>query len=231
MSFARTDRNSFLEYKVSSTSELVNQVQTNPAVLGRYERYYAKSGPEIIAYFKTLHIGYLQSDAVYRVFSIPPSGYVKVHNQKLQRGLRVFLDPSNKPVLVWLCGNPLTGNDSYMPKSGAAMSPMAPTPATVSLTAPTTVQVMPPMAEALAPSVPPIPNLPAVVQPEVPVTVLVPPPAGGGGLSALAAIPAFAGIWLAHSGGGGTTQAVPEPSALIALAVPALGLLLRRRRR
>ncbi len=109
MAAEKTPPGSFLVYRASSTSQLIDQVKNNPTVAKRYARHFGKSQSELAGYFeKNLEV--LTLDRPYKVKSyyIGRSGKVYTKTKLLPKGSVVFATPNDGPVLSWSCGNPLT---------------------------------------------------------------------------------------------------------------------------
>ena len=102
----RPDINAFLNHKVSNTHDLVTQVRKDPQVANRYERHFAMTRQQVIDYLATLHRENLANSARYTVYSVPPSGVMKMHYETLRKGTPIFADPKGHPTLIIKCGNP-----------------------------------------------------------------------------------------------------------------------------
>ncbi len=223
---ARTERNSFFSYRASTVPQVVHELETRPTVLGRYERFFAKSGPEVIAYIKTLHVGKLPTTAMFKVYSIPPSGYLKVHMQFLKKGTPVFMNKYNQPILMVICGNPLI-MPSLPTESMNNMQPMAPTPIPSKIQGPSVTTPAPPNAEALVPPVPPVPTVPTPTPPAT-----VPVPVAHSSSQPWILIPLAAGAFIAsnhHSSP--PPKPVPEPASIISMLGAVGGLAWSKRRK
>ena len=235
---ARPDLNSFVNRKLSDTQSLVTQIKTDPVVADRYERHFGMTRQEVLSYVGNLHRGPLPQTGSYTIYSVPDDGHVKMHVATLKKGEPMFLDASDKPILIAKCGNPVVMGPSQVRKG----NPMALAPTEESSTrefAELTPRDSLPEGEAMlmamAPAVPEI--VPPVVVPDVPPTAapmtMVPVTAtggGGSGLPFLAALPLLFPFIHGHGGGpGGGTAPVPEPATMIALGVGVAGLVRRRR--
>lgn len=108
MAIARPDRNAFLNQRVTNAAQLLNQVRNDAEVSDRFQRHFAMNHKEVLAYFSGLKLARLTAPRTYKVYSIPPGGYVKMHVQKLKLGTPVFADMFGNPILIAKCGNPLT---------------------------------------------------------------------------------------------------------------------------
>ena len=95
---ARPDLNAFIDKSVRTTPELVSHVRSNSEVRDRYMRHFAMTGSEVVSYLKTLHPATLQSDGIYRVYSVPVGGVLKAHTEKLKKGQKVFSTADGTPV-------------------------------------------------------------------------------------------------------------------------------------
>src|SRR4051812_9818895 len=79
-------RNSFLYESVHTTSGLIDEVQSNPQVRDSYERHFSMTEDQLYTYLRTLHPMRLQSDQVFTIYSVPPTGELKAHTQRLKKG-------------------------------------------------------------------------------------------------------------------------------------------------
>jgi len=71
-------------------------------------RHFRMERVSLLKYFATLHADHLYLSHQYVVYSVPMSGTLNAHLQKLKRFDRVFETPDGIPVLRCICGNPLT---------------------------------------------------------------------------------------------------------------------------
>ncbi|RYG23357.1 PEP-CTERM sorting domain-containing protein [bacterium] len=234
---ARPDLNSFVNRKVTDTKSLVNQINSDPVVADRYQRHFGMTRQEVVAYVSNLHRGALPETGTYTIYSVPDAGYVKMHTAKLKKGEPMFLDPSNRPILIAKCGNPVVMGPSDVRKG----NPMAFTPTGDSSTREftevvpreaspegeaTLVAMIPPVPEVVPTTIVPVTPVPAAPMTMVPVTAT-----GGGfnGLPFLGALPLLLPFIGGGDGNGGGTQAVPEPATMVALGLGAVALIRRRR--
>lgn len=104
----RPDVNSFLDWKVGTLHQLVDQVRKDHVVADRYMRHFAMTSEIVVRYLKQLHLAKLQYTTKTKVYSVVPGGSIKVHSQVLRHGTRVFKDPKGRAILILKCGNPVT---------------------------------------------------------------------------------------------------------------------------
>lgn len=248
----RTDLNSFLDTDVSSTGQLVREVQTRPDVRDRYLRHYGMTANELYSYLGTLRLRNIPEDRVVTVYSVPGSGELRVHKQQLHKGELVFLDPNGNGALLAKCGNPIAQGPTNV-RNMALESPViegSEVLAMQEIPSLTVVPVMlPNLQTAIAMNIPPdtlmdvvsdIPPITTTVVTEQPIAVAPlppapPPPSAGNNNGLLGILPllgggALIGILSSHHGGGGTPIVpAPEPATIVCLTVGALALLKRRR--
>jgi hypothetical protein len=230
LAYARPERNAFLNRKVTTVSELINQIRTDKQVRDRYMRHFAMSEDQLVAYLSTLRSTQLKQSGTFHVYSVPEDGVVKHRVTVLKKGEQIFETSDGNPVLLARCGNPLTLGPTT-PYAGNDIQP-------VIVDVPTTE-----MREvAVIPDSLPDQSLVAVVPPsvaEVPIVTATPTPTGtrdipiatpSGGVAPLGILGALGGIALLNTGGGGSSP-VPEPMTIIVLASGAAGLVAKARRR
>ena len=245
----RTDLNSFLDTDVSSTGQLVREVQTRPDVRDRYLRHYGMTENELYTYLWTLRLRGLPEGKVVTVYSVPGSGELKVHKQQLHKGELVFVDPNGNGALLARCGNPIAQGPTNTRNMALALPSIEESDVLVMQEMPNVtvapVMILEPQS-AIAMNVPPdtladvVSDIPptettVVTTPIAPVPPAPPPAIGGGNNGgALGILPllgggALIGILASHHGGGGTPIVpAPEPASIVCLTVGAIALLKRR---
>jgi hypothetical protein len=207
-------RNSYLDKRVNSTADLVQQLQNDPVVMDRYRRHFAMTSEEVVAYLSSLRVSALSKDGVYTVYGVPhSSGDFHAHLRLLKKGEPVFVEADGTPVLQLVCGNPLL----LGPKK-----PVIPNPI-VSATGP-----VEPSKQVVVDSPPtpstgvPTPETPGVQPPLTPVY----PPAGSSNPVALLLGLAGAIGFFPHGHG---PPPVPEPVSMIVIAGGIAAMVARRR--
>jgi hypothetical protein len=227
--------NAFLNRAVSGTSELIQQVQTDPSVRDRYLRHYAMQEDELYRFLAGLRVSRLEQDQTLTVYNVPDSGELRASTRTYRRGTRVFVDSRRQTQMILQCGNPVNRGPEQ-PESLAALEELPDEkPITLAQTHTQNIEILPAHEEdqerlvALAPSytAPLDGDLVAPVAVTTTTTATMP----------VAAVPAVfpwllplaGGALLALGAGGGGAEPVPEPASIIALGA-ATGLLLRRRR-
>ena len=244
----RPDRNAFVDYKVSTVSELLSQVQSDPQVADRYMRHFGMTRSQLTEYFRTLHRENLRKAGTYTVYSIPPDGHVKMHIEHLKKGEPVFADASGNAVLIAKCGNPVTLGPGNVLSPNPNEVEAAPSPTgeeTLKGNTPTELTGPSVGTEDMALTTPAAPTLTEIATP--PTYTSLPPEAptegrpgvfsSGSGIGpTLGALPILGGILIgvgSHGGHGHAPAPVPEPSALVGMliGVGALGMLRSKRSR
>lgn len=255
LSGQRTDLNSFLDVNVSNTSDLVYQVQSRPDVKDRYLRHYGMTEAELIRYLSTLRIKAMPKSETVTVYSVPGSGELRRHKQRLSKGELVFVDKKGHGALLAKCGNPLASGPRNRKNVAVIVPGLEGLPVTQAREIPNIVDAPIAMADPrtmLAMTIPPDTIADEVVTPPIttavvtapnpPLTPAVPPPAGGGGGGSHGGLGGIlpvigggilAGIILPHHGGGGNdgTPIVPAPEPLTCALLAGGALALARRRR
>ncbi len=154
-------RNSYIDRRVTSVSDLVNHVKTDKDVMDRYQRHFAMSDAEVIGYLSTLHIEKLDKDRVFTVYGVPRSnGVIHTHLRLLKKGEPLLVESDGTPVLMLVCGNPLI------------LGPQKPTMGNPVVA---TVSTPEPVRPTGAPDASPVPT-PAAATPAVPGTEQPPTP-------------------------------------------------------
>ncbi|HWA82233.1 MAG TPA: DUF6777 domain-containing protein [Fimbriimonadaceae bacterium] len=210
-------RNSYLDKRVNSTSELVQQVQTNTAVMDRYRRHFAMTNEEVVTYLSSLRVSKLEKDGVYTVYGVPhASGDFHAHLRLLKKGEPVFVESDGTPVLQLVCGNPLI----LGPKKPVTPNPVATATGPVEGTREIPVEA-PPAVSAVAPT-PATPEVGEPVQPVYPT-----PHSGSNPVAMLLGLAGAVGFFPHHH----SPPPVPEPVSVVVLAGGLAALALRRRAR
>ena len=100
---------SYLKYKVYNLNQLLNQVQSDPAMLRLYARHFGRSQNRIISYMRSdLVESYIPVTTKYPVYCVRPNGQIYSVTQTFKQGTKVFALRNGQPVLKWVCGNPLS---------------------------------------------------------------------------------------------------------------------------
>ncbi len=225
LTFARPDLNAFLNERSMSVADLVRQARRDPEVMDRFRRHFAMGDKELIAYLGSLRLARLAKAGVYRVYSVPPGGWIKMHYETLREGIPVFADMAGDPVLLVKCGNPLTTG----PKKPIAENEDSPeTQARTDTLRELTIAADTPASTdlyAMAPASPQMPPEQIVTIDQSPVVIL---PGAFGASPWLLGSLGF--LFIGREDEGGGTTAIPEPSTVAVLAI-GTGLLARRARR
>ena len=104
---SRTPPGSFLRHRVSSTSDLVNQVQNDKVVGLRYRNFYHTDRDKVVDVFKGLRLIPLPETRKLRVYYYDAHGRVVSEARTIRKGTPVFVDIYGNPVLEVKCGNPV----------------------------------------------------------------------------------------------------------------------------
>lgn len=215
---ARPDLNAFLNKKATSTQQLVAQAKSDPEVMDRYMRHFSMSREQVLTFLGSLHPGKLETDSVFRIYSVPGDGHVKVHVSRVKQGTGMFYTTSGSPALIMLCGNPvIPGPDASLPLNPEAVDMSHP---------PTTFEVVSTPEDQL-------------------ITDYIPPtiPEGtefrggdqlhiGSGVGAFpVALLGLGGFAFVNHGSHHNNNPVPEPASMIALTVGVVGVIRRRNKK
>jgi len=228
---ARPVPNSFVDYRVTTVDGLIKEIRTDHAVLDRYMRHFTMSEDELCGWIGTLHYMRLPQSETFQVYSIPPDGHVKMHVQTIRAGEPVFADPSDTPVMLVKCGNPISLGPVKptvpvgTPESSPA-APLAPTPPLADVPQPDVVALPPSTPEALvmqpAPVVPmETPTAPFAIESAAPCCNYAP-------LAGIVLVGVGIGL-SGHHEHHHPTPPVPEPAPFVALGLGLGGFVLRRR--
>lgn len=225
-----TPPDSYLQYKVYSVAQLIQQVSSNAAVRQRFARHFQIPESRVVSYMRAnLVESYVPRTDHYTVYCVRRNGQFYPVRQTFKRGTKVFALRNGDPVMKWVCGNPLS---KFLPAVQVRNLPAPRLPYKVS---PSIQELMP--ADTVNVIVPTEIAAP-VVQPLVPIPVsiassLAAPLVGHAGRSLLPFLlpVALLGVHSGSSSGGGVPiAAVPEPGTL-AYALAALPLMLAAMRR
>lgn len=127
----KTPPGSFLEYRVRTVGELVDQVSKYPTVKARYARHFGIRPQEVAGFLSDgLRLVSLKSPEKVRSWYIGKSGDAYSKTKLLPKGTQVFVAKDGKPLLSWSCGNPL--RDRPAQQAAAKGAPPTPAPAAAS---------------------------------------------------------------------------------------------------
>ncbi len=227
-----TPPDSYLQYRVYTVDQLIQQVSENPKVRRRFAQHFNIPEDRVISYMKAnLVESYVPKTERYTVYCARPSGKFYPIRQTFKQGTKVFALKNGEPVMKWLCGNPLTKflPDVNIQKYSHKETPLIPPPVVVQVADLTeSLNVLTP-AEVLAP----------VYQPVVPISLVsaATPLYSRVGTSLLPFLLPVALLGVNRGGGGGNTPpptpipAVPEAGAVVYLAAALPLVLVAARRR
>lgn len=104
-----TPPSSYLQYRVYTVDQLIQQVSENPKVRRRFAQHFHISEASVVSYMKAnLVESYVPKTERYTVYCVRPSGSFYPIRQTFKRGTKVFALKNGEPVMKWLCGNPLS---------------------------------------------------------------------------------------------------------------------------
>lgn len=220
VTLARPDLNAFLNQKVKTTEQLVNQARRDREVMDRYMRHYSMNREEVLAYLGSLRPGTIKETAVYAVYSVPEGGRIKVHLERLKKGEPVFIDAAGEPQLLMKCGNPLT----LGPKDVIAEN-QKPVTDSILTVEESPLEIMTETDYAIEPLLELEPTAPVFTFPPVPEITpipITPTPPSLGGFNPLPL--ALGGLLFVNDSGGGGGDGpppppppVPEPATMLVL--------------
>lgn len=232
----RPVRNAFLDRRVHSVRELVEEIEHDSAVRDRYERQFGLSEEDLLGYVSTLHITSLGRSKVFDVYSVPPDGHIKVHQERIRAGRAIFADQNGRPIMLLDCGNPLTASVNF-----ARPVPPPPPPPPVAPPPPPPPPVAPPPPPPPPPPVAPPPPPPPVLLPPPPPAAPVIAPAAGGSVvtnksasnAAWLLVAAIPIVIISNNHHSSTVVSIhktptPEPASLLALGLGAAYIVRRR---
>lgn len=217
---ARPDRNAFINQKVNTTAELVNQARRDPAVMDRYMRHFGMTRAEVLSYLGTLKPDTIKEEGVYAIYSVPEGGKIKMRLERLKKGHKVFAMSDGTPQLIHLCGNPLT----LGPKNVIALN-RTPVTSTETFVDETPITIITETESEVEPLLAMQPAEPAytLVTPETTPQVIT----SAGGFNPLPL--ALGGLAFLDGGGGG--EPVPEPMTMVVFGAGLAYIGARRRKR
>ena len=100
---------SYLQDRVYTVDQLIQQVQNNPTVRQRFARHFQIPQDRVVSYMRAnLVESYIPETRRYTVYCMSPSGRIFAVKQTFHKGTKVFALRNGEPVLKWLCGNPLS---------------------------------------------------------------------------------------------------------------------------
>ncbi len=103
-----TPPDSYLQYKVYTVDQLVQQVQANPRIRAVYARTFHIPEGRVVDYMRHNVVeSYIPYTKTYTVYCVTSSGRVFKIHQVFRQGTKVFALRNGQPVFKWVCGNPL----------------------------------------------------------------------------------------------------------------------------
>ncbi len=115
-----TPPGSFLQWRVSSASQLSSQVRKMNLVGKRYAGFYNTDRANVASRFSGLRLVRMDRNVRTRIYFVNQRGGVSSKVRTLQKGERVFVTADGTPVLQGDCGNPLSPR---LPVATAAQGP------------------------------------------------------------------------------------------------------------
>lgn len=222
---AQMPPNSFLVRSANSTEEFVTQIRKYPQVSDRFERHYGMTQREVIEYVRGLRLTRLEKGGLYSVYNVPASsGVLRARAQNLKAGTRVWVDFTGQPVMMWICGNPMSRGPKEVADSGKVAANVIGV-ASDEMVAMTPAQAVnadgPIFVSSLEPDVPMVDLVPEVA-PEV--------NSRGNNLGGLLLLPIGAAFIGNRRGGGDDIPPVPEPITMVTLGAGIAAVAARRRK-
>lgn len=215
-------QNSYIVKPITTPSDLVKQIETNPIVADRYERHFGMTKAEVIGYVKSLHAGKLKETGMYTVWNVPSkTGELRTRVLRMTAGTPVFLDWNDRAVIVRVCGNPLIAGRN-MGSNNELVADVSST--VVDTVAEIATPAMPVMDSPILVHEPAVPDL----QPEPVVTVI---PHQKKDMGALLLIPLLGAAFIKTGGHDPEPEPnpVPEPATLVVIGAGIATVAIRRR--
>ena len=229
---------SYLQYRVYTVGQLIDQVQNNAVVRQRFARHFQIPEDRVVSYMRAnLVESYIPQTRRYTVYCVSRSGKFFPVKQMFHKGTKVFALRNGQPVLKWLCGNPLSRFlPTVMTKTFVKKPKTKVSPYTEVLVTPAEQQDVIVPNEATAPEV--LAAVPFSLG-SAPASIFS--SLGGSTFNALYLLPAallFSNLGGGGGGGGVTPHIPPAPSVpesggavYLLAALPLLGVVVLRRRK
>lgn len=224
---AKLPQNSYITRPTPTKEAFLKLIQTDTVVMDRYMRHFAMTRDEVTSYFGTLHMGKIAEGGLYTVYNVPKStGVLRSRLLKLKKGEKVWMDQYNQPIMVVVCGNPMTRGPR---------NPVATSSTEVEVVEDSSSAVRPTDEGLVGDSTPSpigqenlsIANEPALAQ-AIEATKTTEGWQADRNLGILAAAIPFIAV---NRGGGKTPPPVPEPATIVALTAGAGAVIARRRKK
>lgn len=219
--------NPFLVRPARGVDDLIKQVEQEPVVMSRYCRHFQLSPEALIEMLRGLKMGRLAEDKSYEVFNVPAkTGEIRSRVLHLRKGERVLVDAAGNPVILLICGNPMTRIDTT--DAGAISVEVT------GLAAAKPFDFRAPADDVVRQITVNEPGMP--IAPDV---AFATPPNPGEGISVtseseapfLAPIAFLPTVLLGLNAGGGGGNPIPEPATMISLGAGVALLVARAKRR
>jgi len=229
---AKLPHNAYITRPTPSKEAFLKLVNNDPVVTDRYMRHFAMNKEELNAYFSTLHLGKLTQGGLYTVYNVPKTtGVLRSRLLKMKQGEPVWMDQYNQPIMVVVCGNPMTRGPRNPIAASSTEAEISDEP--VSIVRPTDETLVAQATPAMD-----TPDLELASQPAMPIAqenpTVVPPvvqnaAVNRNGLGIIAAAIPF--IAISRTGDTVKHPPVPEPATFVAMGLGASALVARRRKK
>ncbi|MBL8048894.1 MAG: PEP-CTERM sorting domain-containing protein [Chthonomonas sp.] len=106
---ARLPRNSYITRPTPTKESFIKLLNNEPVVMDRYMRHFAMTRSEVMAYMSQISLSTVKEGGLYTVYNVPAAtGELRSKLLKMKKGEKIWVDRFGNPVMVVVCGNPMT---------------------------------------------------------------------------------------------------------------------------
>jgi hypothetical protein len=233
---AKLPRNSYITKPTPSKESFMKLIKNDKTVMDRYMRHFSMNREEVIDYMSKIKMTKLSQGGLYTVYNVPAStGELRSKLLKMKKGEPIWVDQFGQPLMVVICGNPMTRGPknvvAYDKSPDPILADVAPAPVRLGEEVVASSEATPIEPDrTVAAYEPAMPQTPEVTNPEGPNVVPTVVQGIGTNRNNLGAFLLGVPLLALPTLNKGDRNPVPEPASALVLAAGA-GLFIARRRK